>query len=142
MRLTDVPGAVGERWGPTDWVTVTPAQVADYRAATGDPGPPGADDADGADGADTVPPLMVLALTNLFLPQLFTVDDASMGVNYGTGPARFPAVAPPGRLRATAELVACDEIKGGLQTTIRITVEAEGVDDPVCVVDSLSRFFA
>lgn len=131
MRLADVPGSVGATWGPTEWVEVTAEQVADYRAATGD-------DAEG------VPPLMVLALTNLFLPDLFLVDDAATGVNYGTGEVRFPAPAPapaPARLRATAALVACDEVRGGLQTTVRVTVEAEGrADDPVCVVDAISRW--
>jgi acyl dehydratase len=127
MRLTDVPGSVGETWGPTDWVEVTAAQVDDYRAATGDP-------------AEGVPPLMVLALTNLFLPDLFLVDDAATGVNYGTGEVRFPAPAVAGRLRAAAELVACDEVRGGLQTTVRVTVEAEGLADPVCVVDAISRW--
>jgi acyl dehydratase len=130
MRLADVAGAVGETWGPTGWVDVTAAQVADYRAATGDEAGAG------------VPPLMVLALTNLFLPDLFLVEDAATGVNYGTGAVRFPATSPVGRLRATAELVACDEVRGGLQTTVRVTVEAEGRDDPVCVVDAISRWLS
>ncbi|HMG43651.1 MAG TPA: dehydratase [Acidimicrobiales bacterium] len=128
MKLSDVPGAVGRDLGATDWVEVTPAQVDDYVAATGD-----------SDG--DVPPLLLLALTNLFMPQLFAVDDAAMGVNYGTGEVRFPAPAAVGtRVRARAELVACDDVRGGIQTTVRITVEAEGVDAPVCVVDALSRW--
>jgi len=45
-------------------------------------------------------------------------------------------------LRASAELVACDDIAGGVQTTVRITVEVEGGDDPACVVDALSRWIA
>ena len=130
MRLADVPAAVGRPLGTTDGVEVTPAQVDDYAAATGDAG---------ADG--TVPPYLLVALTNLFMPQLFTVEDASMGVNYGTGEVRFPAAAAVGnRIRASAQLVACDDVRGGIQTTIRITVEAEGVDAPVCVVDALSRW--
>jgi len=131
MRLDEVPAAVGTQLGTTGWVDLTPAQVADYTAATGDPG----------DG--TVPPLLLLALTNLFMPELFAVDDASMGVNYGTGEVRFPLPAPVGtRLRAGARLVGVDEIRGGLQTTIHVAVEAEGVGDPVCTVDSISRWLA
>jgi acyl dehydratase len=45
-------------------------------------------------------------------------------------------------VRASAELVACDDIPGGVQTTIRITVEVDGTDQPACVVDSLSRWLA
>jgi len=128
VKLSDVPGAVGRDLGATDWVEVTPEQVDDYVAATGD-------------SAGDLPPLLLLALTNLFMPQLFAVDDASMGVNYGTGEVRFPASAAVGtQVRARAELVACDDVRGGIQTTVRITVEAEGVDAPVCVVDALSRW--
>lgn len=132
MRLADVPSSVGATWGPTDWVEVTPAQVADYSAATGDPA---------AAGGDVVPALMVLALTNLFLPDLFFVEDAATGVNYGTGAVRFPAPAPAGRLRASATLVAADGLPTGVQTTVRVTVEAEGVAEPVCTVDAISRWF-
>ena len=55
---------------------------------------------------------------------------------------RFPAPVPVGsRVRAHVELVAVDEVAGGVQTTMRITVEVEGSDKPACVVDALSRFF-
>jgi hypothetical protein len=46
------------------------------------------------------------------------------------------------RIRGSGELVACDEVAGGVQTTIRLTVEVEGGDKPACVVDSLSRWLA
>jgi acyl dehydratase len=79
----------------------------------------------------------------MFLPQMIEVRGVSLGVNYGTARVRFPAPVPVGsRVRATAELVACDDIPGGVQTTIRITVEIEGGDKPACVVDSLSRWLA
>lgn len=130
MRFDEVPAALGTQLGTTGWVDLTPAQIADYTAATGDTGDEG-----------SVPPLLLLALTNLFMPELFAVDDASMGVNYGTGAVRFPRPAPIGRrLRAVARLAGVDEIRGGLQTTIHVAVEAEGVDDPVCTVDAISRW--
>ena len=56
---------------------------------------------------------------------------------------RFPAPVPVGsRVRGTAELTACDEIAGGIQTTIVITMEVEGGTKPACVVESLSRWLA
>lgn len=124
--------AVGRHLGTTGWTTVTDAQLADYAAATGDVADDGA-----------VPPLLLLALTNLFMPELVEVRGVDLGVNYGTAEVRFPAPAPTGRrLRASAQLTACEPVRGGVQSTIRITVEAEGVDTPVCTVDSLSRWFA
>jgi acyl dehydratase len=79
----------------------------------------------------------------MLLPELVEVRGASLGVNDGTGRVRFPAPPPVGRrVRASAALVACDEVSGGVQTTIRVTVEVEGGDKPVCVVDALSRWLA
>ena len=127
-----VRAAVGRHLGTTDWTELTREQVDEFHRAVGSA-------PDGSDG--TAPPLLVLALTNLFMPRLVEVQGVAMGVNYGTGEVRFPAAAPVGaRLRAGAEVVACDDIAGGVQTTIRITVEAEGGADPVCVVDALSRW--
>jgi len=133
--LDAVRAAVGRQLGTTPWTELTREQVDRFHQAVGA--------ADGENGGDTAPPLLVLALTNLFMPQLVEVRGVSLGVNYGTGEVRFPAMAPiGGRLRASAELVACDDIAGGVQTTVRITVEVEGGDEPACVVDALSRWIA
>ena len=131
--LDAVRAAVGLDLGPTGWEQVTSTQVARYTEATGEVAP--------VDG--TVPPWLLLSLTNLFLPRLLEVRGVSSGVNYGTGSVRFPAaVAVGGQVRARAHVVAADEVRGGVQTTIRITVEAEGADAPAVVVDSLSRWLA
>ena len=79
---------------------------------------------------------------NLFLPQLLDVQGASMGVNVGLDKVRFPAPVPVGsRLRGGGRIVAVEEAKGGVQVTVRVTVEAEGTDKPVCIADTVSRFF-
>lgn len=136
--LDAVRGAVGRDLGTSGWVTLTLTQVARFAAATGD----GTGD-DHDEQSTAAPPLLVLSLTNRFLPEIVEVQGASMGVNYGTGPVRFPAVASVGsRIRGRATLVACDDIPGGIQTTMRVTVDIDGSDDPACVVESLSRWFA
>jgi acyl dehydratase len=130
--LGEVRSSVGRTLGTTGWTELTVEQVALFDRAVG-----------AADGgsAGRVPPFLVLALTNLFMPQLVEVRGVALGVNYGTGAVRFPATARAGdRLRASAELVACDDIAGGVQTTIRITVEVDGGTELVCVVDALSRW--
>ena len=64
-----------------------------------------------------------------------------MGVNYGVGKVRFPAPVPVGsRIRAQATLAAVDDVAGGVQATILITVELEGSPKPACVIESISRF--
>lgn len=127
--LDEVRGAVGRDLGTSGWVELTDERLAAYAEATGDETP----------GA---PPLLALALTNFFLPQIVEVRGASMGVNYGAAEVRFPARAGVGdRLRGQATLVACEELPKCIQTTIRISVEVAGQPQPACVVDSLSRWF-
>ena len=145
--LDDLRAAVGTTLGTSDWIEVTQDRVDAFAEATGDhqwihvdverarrESPYGGPIAHG---------YLTLALTNLVLPQVLEVRGASMGVNYGTGKVRFPAPVPVGsKVRGTAELVACEEVPGGVQTTIRITMEVEGGGKPACVVESLSRWLA
>ena len=37
-------------------------------------------------------------------------------------------------------LVEVTDVKGGIQTLVRVTIEIEGGDKPACVIDSLSRW--
>jgi acyl dehydratase len=64
-----------------------------------------------------------------------------MGINYGTNKIRFPAPVPVGsKIRGGAELLAVEEIPGGLQATVLITIEVEGGAKPACVIESISRY--
>jgi acyl dehydratase len=132
IGIDDLREAAGRDLGCTGWRTVEHSQLVRFAAATGTPAPvPG--------GA--APPLFVLALTNLFLPELLVVSDAANGVNYGAGEVRFPASVKAGdRLRACARILDAAEVAGGMQTTIEIRVEVEGGSEPACVVQSLSRW--
>ena len=140
----DLSDAVGTHLGRSDWVKVDQARIDLFAEATGDhqwihTDPQRA--AKGPFGATIAHGYLTLALTNMLLPQLVEVRGASMGINYGTNRVRFPAPVPEGsRLRAGAELVEVEQVPGGYQAVIRITVEIEGRDRPACVVDSVSRF--
>jgi acyl dehydratase len=145
--LDELRGAVGADLGVSDWIEVTQADVDLFAEATGDHQWIHVD----ADRARRESPFggpvahgyLTLALSNRVLPTLIEVRGTSLGVNYGTGKVRFPAPVPVGsRLRGRAELVSCDDVPGGVQTTIRITMEVEGGAKPACVVESLSRWLA
>ena len=128
----DFLGAVGQKLGTTGWFTVEPEAVSDFARATLAAQPA---------RADPVAPLMILSLTNRFLPELLEVRGISSGINYGTEQVTFAAPAYPGdRLRASAVLRAATEVAGGVQTTVEISVEVEGGSETACVVQSLSRW--
>jgi acyl dehydratase len=71
------------------------------------------------------------------------VEGVSAGVNYGAEQVRFPrSIIVGDRLRAAVVLSAAADVPGGVQTTMRITIEVEGGDEPVASIESLSRYLA
>ncbi len=145
--LDDLRAAAGTHLGWTDWIDITQNRVNLFADATGDHQWIHVDveraTAESPFGGPIAHGYLTLALSNLFLPQLIAVPAASAGVNYGTGKVRFPAPVPVGsRIRGGAEIASVDEIPGGLQTTITITIEVEGSTRPACVIESLSRWLA
>ena len=137
--------AVGKQLGTSDWLEITQERVNLFADATGDhqwihvdperakQGPFGGPIAHG---------YLTLSLASYFLPRIVTVNGIAMGVNYGTDKVRFPAPVPVGsKVRASAELVKAEEIKGCVQATIRVTIQVEGSDRPSCVVDTISRYY-
>jgi acyl dehydratase len=63
-------------------------------------------------------------------------------VNYGVDKVRFPSPVRVGsRIRGSGELLTVEDVKGGVQATVRVTVEIDGSDKPACVADTISRFY-
>ena len=137
--------AAGRHLGWTDWIDITQERVDRFADATGDHQWIHVDveraTAESPFGGPIAHGYLTLALSNLFLLELLAVPGASAGINYGTGKVRFPSPVPVGsRVRGGAEITTVDEIAGGLQTTITITIQVDGQDEPACVIESLSRW--
>ncbi len=141
----DLAKAVGQQLGHSDWLEITQERIDQFAEATSDHqwihvDPERA--AQGPFGATIAHGYLTQSLVNLFLPQIVEVRGISMGVNYGADRLRFPAPVPVGsRVRGSAELLEVEEIKGTVQTKIRVTVEIEGSDRPACVIDTISRYY-
>jgi acyl dehydratase len=136
----------GADLGTTEWTTVTQDQVDLFADATGDHQWIHVDVeravAESPFGGPIAHGYLTLSLVNLFLPQLLQVDGASMGVNIGLDRVRFPSPVPVGcRLRGRGQIVEVEEAKGGVQVTVRVTLEVDGADKPACIADTVSRFF-
>jgi acyl dehydratase len=139
-----VQAAVGTHLGYSDWLEITQDRIDTFAEATGDHqwihvDPERAKD--GPYGTTIAHGYLTLSLSNLFLPQIVEVTGFSMGINYGTGKIRFPAPVPVGsKVRGGAELTAVEEIDGGVQAHVTITIEVEGGTKPACVIESISRY--
>lgn len=136
--------AVGGDLGHSEWISIDQGRIDGFADATGDHqwihvDPVAA--AAGPFGATIAHGYLTLALTNRFLPEIVRVDGVSMGINYGVNKVRFPQPVSVGsRVRGHAVLTSAEEIGGGVQAVITITVEIEGDPKPACVVESVSRF--
>jgi acyl dehydratase len=141
----DLLGKEGTHLGHSDWLEIDQHRIDLFADATGDHqwihvDPERA--AEGPFGRTIAHGYLTLSLANLFLPQLMQVDNVSMGVNYGCEKVRFPAPVPVGsRIRGAGEIISAEEVKGGVQVVVRVTIEIEDNDRPACVIDTISRFF-
>jgi acyl dehydratase len=138
--------AVGKQLGATDWVTITQERVNLFADATDDHQWIHVDPVrakEGPFGACIAHGYLTLSLVSRFLPQIVHVDNMKMGVNYGCDKVRFPnAVKVGARIRGSGELVAAEKTKdGGVQSTVRVTIEIEGETRPACVADTISRYY-
>lgn len=137
--------SVGQRLGETDWLAIDQNRIDLFAEATGDHQWIHVDPvraSDGPFGSTIAHGYLTLSLVNLFLPQIVEVRGISMGVNYGCDKVRFPSpVKVNSRVRGVGELLQVENVKGGVQATIRVTVEIEGSDRPACVVETISRYY-
>ncbi|MFB7028673.1 MaoC family dehydratase [Streptomyces sp. NPDC057242] len=141
----ELRAGVGEQLGHSDWLEVDQKRIDLFAEATGDHqwihvDPERA--AAGPFGTTIAHGYLTLSLLPVFVPQVLAVEGVRMGINYGTEKVRFPAPVPVGsRLRATAVLAKVEEVAGGVQVTAAVTVEREGSEKPVCVAESVSRYY-
>lgn len=138
--------AIGERFGPTDWLAVEQARVDLFAEATGDHqwihvDPERAKE--GPFGGTIAHGYLTMSLVNHFLPDLVEVRGSSMGVNIGADGLRFLSPVRVGsRIRATGELTSADKFRDtAVQAVVRVTIEIEGEAKPACVVDTISRYY-
>ncbi len=145
--LAELRAAVGADLGTSSWIEITQDRVDTFAEATGDHQWIHVDveraTREGPFGGPIAHGYLTLALTNQMLPEVVEVRGISSGVNYGVNKVRFPTPVPVGgRVRGHVRLEAADEVAGGVQTTMVITVELEGAAKPACIVEALSRWLA
>jgi acyl dehydratase len=139
---------VGQEVGPSEWRTVTQAEINAFAELSGDHQWIHVD----AERAKSESPYgttiahgnLTLAMVDGFRDQLISSTGFALGVNYGWDKIRFPAPVPvDSKVRAKAEVISVDK-KGGdwWQVVTRFTLEVEGNEKPCFVGDSVTRVMA
>ncbi|MEV7615608.1 MaoC family dehydratase [Streptomyces sp. NPDC089799] len=141
----ELRAGIGVPLGPGDWLEVDQKRIDLFADATGDHqwihvDPERA--ASGPFGSTIAHGYLTLSLLPSLVPQIMRVEGMRMGINYGVDKVRFPAAVPVGsRLRATAAITSVTEAGGGVQVAATVTVEREGGEKPVCVAETVSRYY-
>jgi acyl dehydratase len=142
----DLLKRIGEQLGHSEWHDITQDRIDAFAEATEDRqwihiDPERAKS--GPFGTTVAHGFLTLSLVPVLVSEIYRVDGVRMALNYGLDKVRFPAPVPVGsRVRAGAELLGADPTSdGGIQVRARITIEREGGDKPVCVAETVSRFY-
>ena len=143
--IEELTALVGTHLGYSPYHEVTQEQVNLFADATGDhqwihvdperakAGPFGQTIAHG---------YLTLSLVPVLLGGVLKVDGVSMGVNYGTNKVRFTSPVMVGsRIRAGATLASVDEIAGGVQVALDVSVEVHDAAKPSCVAQVVYRYY-
>jgi acyl dehydratase len=144
--LQQVQAWVGQDELVGEWLTVTQTHINQFAQATGDEQWIHVDEARAKSGPFGAP-IAHGFLTLSLLPQLcstaFQIQGARLGVNYGLNRVRFTSPVPVNsRLRVRAVLKSCSAIEGGgVQLTWLSRIEREGSDKPVCIAETLTRWY-
>jgi acyl dehydratase len=141
----DIVSAVGEELGASEWVTVTQDRVNTFAEATGDHQWIHVD----AERAERESPFggpiahgyLSLSLLPMLGWQIYTVEGAKMGINYGSNKVRFPAPVPVGaRLRLRSTLQSAEQLADGtVQMIVNQVLEIDGHPKPAVVAETISR---
>jgi len=137
--------AEGENLGPSDWLVVDQERINDFAKATGDYQWIHVDTGRAAAspfGSTIAHGLLTLSLIPVIVGQVYRVEGIRHALNYGFNRVRFPAPVPVGsKVRGSVTLLSVTDVDGGVQVAARVTIEREGTAKPVCMAESLSRFY-
>ena len=143
--IEDMSALVGTHLGYSDYVRVTQEQVNLFAEATGDHqwihvDPERA--AAGPFGHAIAHGYLTLSLIPVLLRGVMKVDGVAMGVNYGSNKVRFTSPVPVGaEIRAGATLASVEEVAGGVQVALDVTVEVKDATKPSCVAQVVFRYY-
>lgn len=144
-NVEELKQAVGSHLGFSEWWEITQERVNLFADATDDHQFIHVDPERAAQtpfGEPIAHGFLTLSMGIPLLQQIIQVEGVRMAVNYGVNKVRFPAPVPVGsKLRAGASIVSVDDVPGGAQLVLDVTFEIEGGEKPVCVAQTVSRYY-
>jgi acyl dehydratase len=144
--IEELRGLVGEPLGTSDWMEIAQDRIDRFAEATGDlqwihVDPERAKD--GPFGRTIAHGYLTISLVPELLKQIVVVEGVAMALNYGINKLRFPAPVPVGsKVRLAASLAGVEDVTGGVQVAIAVTMEIDGAPKPALVAEVVYRYLA
>ncbi|MVZ91908.1 MaoC family dehydratase [Microbacter sp. ANSKLAB05] len=143
--VQDLQDLVGVELGPTEWHVVDQSRIDGFADLTGDHQWIHVDPERAKDspfGSTIAHGLYSLSRTPAFLEELMAFDGFTHSLNYGYDKVRFIHPLPvDSRIRLRASLTSVEETSpGAVKVVTMLTVEAEGIDKPILIAESIGRF--
>lgn len=146
IAFADIKSLVGQELGASEWHEVTQKDINGFADVTLDHQWIHID----AERAKKESPYKTtiahgyytLSLVPHLMSQVWKVKGVKMGVNYGLNKLRFPSPVPVGsKVRAKGKLLSVEDVKGGVQVAVEVTMEVQGGEKPAAVIETLSRYY-
>ena len=146
VAVNDIKDLVGQEVGVSDWLLVSQDEINAFAHATHDLQWIHVDveraKRESPFGGPIAHGYYTLSIIPYLLDQVWTVTGASAALNYGLNKLRFPApVRVDSRVRLRMTMNGVEEVAGGIQVNVTLTVEIEGSGKPGCVAEGLYRFY-
>ena len=144
--VDDLRTRVGTRLVTGDWERLDYEQIRAFADATGDHQWIHVDRERAARespfGAPVAHGYLTLSCIGGGFGRLLAVQGFRLAVNYGLERVRFPAPLREGaRHRMVVDLLAVEDVAGGVQARYRVTTEIEGEPKPAMVAEPLLRYY-
>lgn len=143
----EIEAYVGRSLGPSDWLEVTQGMIDDFARSTGDSQWIHVDVERAArempGGRTIAHGFLVVSLFGRLQPLLFSVENVSSIVNYGSDKARFLAPVPSGSRIRLSQVVRSVERKGSeFRVKLDSTFELEGASKPALFIEVIWLYVA
>jgi acyl dehydratase len=141
--VAELKATLGQELGPSDWMRIDQDRIDAFAKVTGDDQWIHIDVERAArempEGRTIAHGFLTLSLIPQMRYQIWQLDSAARGINYGLEKVRFPAPVMAGdRVRMRQTLASVEPLGDGHKLVFRCTVEIEGRDRPACVAETVS----
>ncbi|MFF2779797.1 MaoC family dehydratase [Streptomyces sp. NPDC058052] len=144
--IDEIRARAGADLGHSAWVEITQPRVNTFADATGDHQWIHVDEeraAAGPFGGTIAHGYLTLSLLIPMWSELLRVEGVSMAVNYGLNKVRFPSPVRVGaKIRTHGRIASVEEVRGGVEVVVDLTVEIDGAEKPACAAQAVYRFLA